>query len=619
MAEIVADAVERGAHVAIEAGTGIGKTFAYLVPVLHSGRRVIISTGTRTLQDQLFSRDLPRLGRVFGRPVDVALLKGRNNYLCWHRLEIARNGGRLDAAALGMLESIRAWAMGGGSGDLTELEDLPEQDPSRAWITSTVESCLGSRCDHFERCFVVEARRRALAADVVIVNHHLLLADLALKEAGFGELLPGADAVIVDEAHLLPDIAQQFFGVSASSRELEALARDAIVEARAAAARLPAVEAAADALTKAAADARAAGFGEPLGRQRWSPGGLDPHVERWRERLADLDAALADAPATTALMRLRERCDDAAARLARIAGADGAEGLRWIERTQRSISLHFTPLAVGDALSAAIEAQGGAWIFASATLAVRDDFGHFLRRIGLPDTEAHVLPSPFDYRENARLYLPQGLPPPASDDYVDALMTVVWPLVRAAGGGAFLLFTSYRALGEAERWIERHGAPGPVYVQGSGPRSRLLEQFRAAGDAVLLGTGSFWQGVDVKGPALRLVVIDKLPFAVPSDPLVQARIDAIRRQGGDPFADSQLPEAVLALKQGVGRLIRDFGDRGLVVLGDPRVRTRPYGRVFLESLPSMPIVDDFDDALRFASSLRPAAARPEMGSDPVSA
>ena len=604
MASIVADALADRAHVVIEAGTGIGKTFAYLVPVLHSGLRAVVSTGTRTLQDQLFARDLPRLGRVLGRPVDVALLKGRNNYLCWHRLELARSSGDADAATLRTLEAVRAWALAGGSGDLTELDDLPEQHPARGWLTSTVDNCLGGRCEQFTRCFVAEARRRALAAQVVIVNHHLLLADLALKESGFGELLPEADAVIVDEAHLLPDVAQQFFGVSASTRELELIARDAIVEARAAA-RSPEVEAAADALTKAAADARIALYHAPLARLPWAAAaGLVPHVAEWRARLDALDAALAYAePPTAGVARLRERCEDAALRLARITETDDDAGLRWVERTPRTLSVHSTPLDVGDELSAAIARQGGAWVFASATLAVGDDFSHFLKRIGLPRADGHVLPSPFDYQSNARLYLPQGLPPPARSDFIDAFMRVVWPLVEAAGGGAFLLFTSHRALHLASAWIALRDAPGPVLVQGSGPRHQLLERFREAGDAVLLGTGSFWQGVDVPGPALRLVAIDKLPFAVPNDPLVQARLDAIRRGGGDPFVESQLPEAVLALKQGVGRLIRDFGDRGIVVIGDPRLRTRPYGRIFLKSLPDMPIVDELDDALEFAASL----------------
>jgi len=609
MAGIVADALAGGGHVAIEAGTGIGKTFAYLVPVLHSGRRAIVSTGTRTLQDQLFARDLPRLGRVLGRPVDVALLKGRNNYLCWHRLELMRSSGDADAATLRAVEAVRAWASAGGSGDLTELEDLPEQHPARGWITSTVDNCLGGRCDHFDRCFVVEARRRALAAQVVIVNHHLLLADLALKESGFGELLPGADAVIVDEAHMLPDVAQQFFGVSASTRELELIARDAIVEARAAY-RSPEVEAAADALTKAAADARVALYSAPLGRLPWAAAAvLAEHLDAWRARLDALDAALAHAePPSAGFARLRERCEDAALRLARIADTDDDEGLRWVERTPRTVSLHSTPLDVGDALASSIDGQGGTWVFASATLAVGDDFSHFLKRVGLPRAAGHVLPSPFDYRRNARLYLPQGLPPPARGDFVDALMGVVWPLVTAAGGGAFLLFTSYRALNLASEWIARRDPPGPVLVQGSGPRHQLLERFREAGDAVLLGTGSFWQGVDVPGRALRLVAIDKLPFAVPGDPLVQARLDAIRRAGGDPFVESQLPEAVLALKQGVGRLIRDFGDRGMVVIGDPRLRTRSYGRIFLRSLPDMPVVDELDEALAFAASLAEEAA-----------
>ncbi|HEX7080850.1 MAG TPA: ATP-dependent DNA helicase [Gammaproteobacteria bacterium] len=612
MAGIVADAVAAGEHVAIEAGTGIGKTFAYLVPALLSGRRVIVSTGTRTLQDQLYRRDLPLLGRVLGRPVDVALLKGRNNYLCRHRLELALRGGTLSAEAAAALETVRVWSNAGGSGDLGELEDLPEDDPLRGWITSTVDNCLGGRCELFDRCFVLAARRAALAAQVVIVNHHLLLADLALKESGFGELLPGAEAVVVDEAHLLPDIAQQFYGVGVSSRELELLARDAVAEARAAAAGT-AVEAGAEALVAAAGDVRIAAGREPAGRVPWA--GVSPELaERlgaWTDRLAALEAALVEVQdAAAGLARLAERCRDASARLGAVLGADAERGLRWLDRSPRAVSAHWTPLDVGASLSASIEAQGGAWVFASATLAVGDDFSHFLKRIGLPRAASHVLPSPFDYRRNARLYLPQGLPDPSREGYVDALLHAVWPIVEAAGGGAFLLFTSYRALHAAQAWIELREAPGPVLVQGTGPRNRLLERFRADGSALLLGTGSFWQGVDVRGPALRVVVIDKLPFAVPSDPLVQARLNAIRRDGGDPFVESQLPEAVLALKQGVGRLIRDFDDRGLIVLGDPRIRTRPYGRAFVDSLPEMPLIDELDEAIAFAQTLR--SARPEL-------
>src|SRR5690606_27196466 len=319
-------------------------------------------------------------------------------------------------------------------------------------------------------------------------------------------------------------VAQQFFGVSTSTRELELIARDAIAEARAVI-RSPEVEAAADALTKAAADARIALLSAPLGRLPWAAAaGLAEHLAAWRARLGALDSALAQAePPSAGFARLRERCEDAALRLATIAEAGDDASLRWIERSQRTLSLHSTPLDVGDALSSSIRGQGGTWVFASATLAVGDDFSHFLRRVGLPDAAGHVLPSPFDYRANARLYLPQGLPPPARADFVEALMRVVWPLVTAAGGGAFLLCTSYRALSLASEWIALRDAPGPVLVQGSGPRHQLLERFREAGDAVLLGTGSFWQGVDVPGPALRLVAIDKLPFAVPGDPLVQAR------------------------------------------------------------------------------------------------
>jgi ATP-dependent DNA helicase DinG len=595
MAELVVAALESGRHAVLEAGTGIGKTFAYLLPVLLLQRRAIISTGTHTLQDQLFDRDLPLLGAVVGRPMEVAVLKGRGNYLCWHRLDAALRDGTRDATTVAALQALDAWGQTSASGDLTELEDLGEDLALRAQVTSTVDNCLGRDCAFVDRCFVAEARRRAQAADVVIVNHHLLLADLSLKDSGFGELLPGTDAVIVDEAHLLPDVAQQFFGWSVSTRELESLSRDVFAEARTAGA-LSRVDGALSALGRALVAVRIA-VTRADGRTPWiaAPAAL-------RDALPELAAALEELEAE--LDPLAESsCKACARRLREIAVADPTEGLRWFDLTAGAVAVHWTPLDVGAALAARIEAQSGVWVFASATLAVGEDFSHFLGRIGLRAPVTGVLPSPFDYQRNARLYLPQGLPDPSDELYVDTLLATIWPLVEAAGGGAFLLFTSYRALQRAERWLEGRPAPGRVLVQGRGSRSDLLNQFRADGNAVLLGTGSFWQGVDVRGRALRFVMIDKLPFAVPSDPLVQARAEAIRRGGGDAFNELQLPQAVLALKQGVGRLIRDFDDRGLIVLGDPRMRTRGYGATFLASLPAMPVIDDFAAALEFATGL----------------
>jgi ATP-dependent DNA helicase DinG len=307
--------------------------------------------------------------------------------------------------------------------------------------------------------------------------------------------------------------------------------------------------------------------------------------------------------AAPGLFRAWERCRELGERLETLAAADG--GLRWFETTERRVSVHWTPLDAGRELGERIGAHGATWIFTSATLAVGEDFGHFLDRVGIDDARTAVLPSPFDYRAHARLYVPDGLPEPGEPDYTARFLSRVWPLVAACGGGAFVLFTSHRALDEARGWLAARPQPGPLFVQGQGPRTELLDRFRAAGDGVLLGTGSFWQGVDVKGPALRLVAIDKLPFASPADPLIAARLESLRARGEDPFRRFQLPQAVLALKQGVGRLIRDFDDRGLVVLGDPRLKTRAYGRAFLDSLPPMPLLEERDDALAYAASLRP--------------
>ena len=603
MARLVDEALSRHRHLAVEAGTGIGKTFGYLVPALLGGRRTAISTGTLTLQDQLFKRDLPLLGAVVGRPVRVALLKGRSNYLCRHRLETARQGAVRGHALLDRLETVHRWSRTTARGDLTEMGDFTEDYPLRAWIASTTDNCLGSRCPRLDDCFLVEARRRALAADVVVVNHHLLLADLTLKEAGFGQLLPDLEAVIVDEAHQLPEIAQQFFGVSVGSRELRNLARDVVAETRAAGVSGE-LEPLADALARAAADARLA-FGDQRGRLPWNacPPAAARSMEDWEGALERLGTALeGTGDMNPGLRRCWERSRDGIARLKALDG-DESRGLRWVDVSPKSFAAHWTPLDVGAELGGRIQAHDATWVFTSATLAVGDDFSHFLGRVGVPEADSGVLTSPFDFRENARLYLPRGLPRPSSPDHVERVLSCVWPLIEAAGGGAFLLFTSYRALNAARAWIVGRALPGPLLVQGEGPRTELLTLFRSTTNAVLLGTSSFWQGVDVRGPALRLVVIDKLPFAAPGDPLIQARLHAIRRDGGDPFTEFQLPQAILALKQGVGRLIRDFSDRGLVVICDPRLRTRGYGGLILQSLPDMPVLEERDQALDFIATL----------------
>ena len=610
MAAHIWQALRDREHLVVEAGTGIGKTFAYLAPVLLAGRRAVISTGTKTLQDQLFARDLPALGAAIGRPLSVALLKGRANYLCWHRLALAQQGEIGNPAWLRNLAGIERWAHASASGDLTEHHDLTDGHGLKPWISSTIDNCLGMRCERIDDCFVVKARREAQAADVVVVNHHLLLADLALKESGFGELLPGADVVIVDEAHLLPDIAQQFFGISAGTRELTGLTRDLLAEARAAGLASE-IEPLADALGKVVALTRLAA-GTAVGRLPWqsASAALRDRIEAWREPLETLSDALGGVTdVSPGLGRARERCVDIIARVEGVIGGD-ERGLRWLEISERSVIAHWTPLDTGEELGSRIGAHGATWVFASATLAVGSDFSHFTSRVGISDATTQVLPSPFDYGANARLYLPEGLPSPSEPDFISSLLGDVWPLLEAAGGGAFWLFTSYRALDAAHAWLMGRGLPGPLLVQGHGPRTELLEQFRHSGNAILLGTSSFWQGVDVKGEALRIVVIDKLPFASPGDPLLRARLEAIRSDGEDPFVTYQLPQAVLALKQGVGRLIRDFDDRGLVVIGDPRLRTRGYGRVFLDSLPSMPLLESASQALSFAESLYPADASP---------
>ncbi len=613
MAERIEAAVAARELLLVEAGTGTGKTYAYLVPVLQSGRRVLISTGTRTLQDQLFHRDLPMLAGALGRPARVTLLKGRSNYLCRARLsEPALQPALIAAPADGVYARILEWARVTRSGDLAELPELPDSHPLRHQLTSTRENCLGARCPQFATCHVFQARHAAMEADIVVVNHHLLLADLALKEDGFGDLLPSVDAVVLDEAHQLPDLASEFFGQALSSRQLELLLADLRAEfapggepaARGAPALLILEQTLAAALLA---------FGKAERQLDWHE--LGPEVHRalaaLARALADCEQALATAGASQAL----EACAARAGRLREAlavltATADRPAGARTASMSARGFVLRYLPYDIATRFRTLLGADHSAWIFTSATLAVGEDFSHFANRLGLADAASVRFESPFDYARQALLYLPRGLPGPSDAGYGEAVIECARPLLDASGGGAFLLFTSHRALRAAAQSLERSPpAAGPLLVQGTAPREQLLRRFRASGSAVLLGTASFWEGVDVQGPALRLVIIDRLPFASPEDPVVRSRIEYLTAQGASPFMDYQLPEAVLALKQGVGRLIRSEADEGVVVICDPRLSERGYGRLFRSSLPPMPLTRALPEAL---ARLR-ALARGERG------
>lgn len=618
MAAAVGRSLARGEPLIIEAGTGTGKTFAYLVPALLSGRSVILSTGTRTLQDQLFRRDLPMLARAMGLPVTVALLKGRANYLCRHRLELTLKQPSLLGAERGaaqLLSRVSRWAAITRQGDLAELTDLPEQSVVWPMITSTRENCLGQECPQFNRCHVIDARRAAQAADIVVVNHHLLLADLSLKDEGFGDLLPGVEGVILDEAHQVPDIAAQFFGQSWSVRQAQILLRDVAAELTAAAVRSPAVDGEL-AIVEARLDDLRGALPGTAGRTEWA------HLpDAFLETLPQLETALGDlareldalgAGASTA--NCARRANGLSTKLATLCAVAEESGLRWVDAAGGGLTLQFTPFEIADRLRAYVQSRPCAWIFTSATLAVGGDFAHFAARVGLPDARTLCIESPFDYRDQARIYLPHQMPDPSHPAFGTRFIAACAPLLEASGGRAFILYTSYRGLADGVAALKARfpRPPFPVLVQGQAPREALLEEFRRLGNAVLLATGSFWEGVDVKGEALSIVAIDKLPFAAPDDPLLKARLEGIRRRGGNPFLEYQLPQAVLALKQGVGRLIRDVADFGVVVLGDPRLRTKGYGRMFLEALPPSPVLDDGVAAARFLTERLGRARAPAV-------
>lgn len=593
MAEAVVAALEEGDTLVVEAGTGTGKTYAYLIPALLSGARVIISTGTRHLQDQLYHQDLPVVRQALNAPVRTALLKGRGNYLCRYRLQATEQAGRLSSREqVAELRRIRAWAGRTRRGDIAEIPDVPETSLIWPRVTSTVDNCLGQDCPQLADCFLAKARREALAADVLVINHHLFCADMAIKETGFAELLPGAEAFILDEAHQLPDIATHFLGRSLSGRQLSELGRDTVVEQARDAADFADLRRRAEALEPAILTLRQA-LGTADRRALWREvAGLPAVVEaieQLHEALDRLREALKEgAPRGKGLENCQRRGEDLALRLAALTGEESnLDNVRWFETRGRGFTLSLTPLDIAPKFQERLAAQPGAWVFTSATLAVGQSFEHFAARLGLRDYAGLRLDSPFDFARNALLYHPPDLPDPTSPRYTVALLEAMLPVLTASQGRAFLLFTSFRALREAAAWLTDR-LDYPLLVQGEAPKGVLLRQFRAAGNAVLLGTASFWEGVDVRGEALSCVIIDRLPFAAPGDPVVQARIESLRQRGEDPFLYYQLPHAAITLKQGVGRLIRDVSDRGVLVLCDPRLLTKSYGRVFLDSLPPMP-------------------------------
>jgi len=593
MAAAVDAILQEGGTLIVEAGTGTGKTYAYLIPALRSGARVIISTGTRHLQDQLYHRDLPVVRRALKSRVKIALLKGRSNYLCRYRLRLAAQEGRLPSLEqVAELRRIQTWAKRTDHGDIAEAADVPENSSIWPRVTSTMDNCLGSDCPDIEDCFFAKARREAQEAELLVINHHLFFADMAIRETGFAELLPGAEAIILDEAHQLPEIASFFFGKSLSHWQLLELARDTMVEQARDAADFPDLRERAAALETAAAVMREA-LGPADRRAQWREVSEQPSVLNAVANLAlTLDAfqkALQEAAQRgKGLESCYRRCEDSMQRWILLTEAQGTpEQVRWFETRGRGFIFTSTPLDVAPTFQGRMAAQPGAWIFTSATLAVGPSFEHFAARLGLTDYAALRLDSPFDFARNALLYHPPELPDPAASHYTTALLNAVLPVLNASQGRAFLLFTSYRALREAADWLAEC-LPYPLLVQGALPKVALLQQFRDLGNAVLLGTASFWEGVDVRGEALSCVIIDRLPFAAPNDPVLQARIEALRQRGENPFMTYQLPQAVITLKQGAGRLIRDVSDRGVLVLGDPRLLSKSYGQAFLDSLPPMP-------------------------------
>ena len=603
MANAVALAIQNKQGLVVEAGTGTGKTYAYLAPALRSGKKVIISTGSKALQDQLYSRDLPKVASALKFKGKLALLKGRSNYLCLERLDQqSMTGGELASQSLSDLAHLRSWSAKTEEGDISTCNVVAEDSDVWPLVTSTNDNCLGSDCPMYKECFVVKARRKAMDADVIVVNHHLFMADMVVKEGGFGELIPTADVMIFDEAHQIPDIASQYFGQQLTSRQLLDLSKDITIAYRTEVRDSAQLQKSADRLGQSAMDFRLA-LGEPGFRGNLRDVLADNSIQR---ALVLLDDALELCYDVMKLSLGRSALLDAAFeratlyrnRLKRLKDVSVPGFSYWYECNSRHFVLALTPLSVTDKFRELMNDKPGAWVFTSATLSVNEKLAHFTARLGLDGAETLLLASPFDYANQALLCVPRYLPSPNERGGSRHLARMLRPVIEANQGRCFFLCTSHQMMRElAEEF--RASMTLPVLVQGETSKGQLLAQFVEAGNALLVATSSFWEGVDVRGETLSLVIIDKLPFTSPDDPLLKARIEDCRLRGGDPFNEVQLPDAVITLKQGVGRLIRDTDDRGVMVICDNRLVMRPYGEVFLNSLPPTPRTRSLDEAIKF--------------------
>ncbi len=581
---------ENGTLIA-EAGTGTGKTFAYLVPAILQNKKTIVSTGTKNLQEQLFYRDLPKVLEIMDLKPKIRLLKGRSNYLCHHRMynalhsRIAHNPDMVIP-----LQLIEKWSHKTNVGDKAELEAVPENDLIWRHVTSTAENCLGSECPSYVECLVMKARRRAMEADILVVNHHLLFADMALKQEGFGELLPDAEVIILDEAHQVPEIASRFFSQSFSSYQCKDLLNDTTKEAGEVTGAFAAISSKIEHVEQALRDLHLQ-FSD-VSETDTLKNLLDKkanfeHLELLKQSLLELAEGIKPIAAQSKGLNSNfVRCETLIAFLDELLGELKSDFIYWYENRNKFFIIHKTPIDISDPLTQFRNENQAAWILTSATLAVNQSFAHFQKETGFFESETLLVDSPFDYENNAMIYVPRDVPDANDYSFNQEICEHVLPLIEQTKGGVFFLFTSHRALNNAAKFFHDK-LQKPLFVQGQGSRHQILADFRDAGNGVLLGAASFWEGVDVAGDNLSCVIIDKLPFAHPDNPVLQARINRIVENGGNSFFDYQLPKAIIALKQGVGRLIRSETDKGILVICDKRIMTKPYGRQFINSLPNM--------------------------------